>query len=237
MFKATALQIIRQTTAELGLPVPNSAVTSQEATVVQLLALLNSAGYELSYGYEWQSLIRKATITVVAGQSDYALPSDFSKMINQTIWSSDTLQPVQGPLSPQRWEMRTEGIVGFGPFVGFRIIGGKLALYPAPTVGAEITFEYMSNGWVQSYLDPNQFVPYITNDLDTPQFDFMLLVKFLKVKLWNAKGLDTTALETEFRRVFDMMTSGDKGAPMLTISPRRHAAGLPLNAPETGYGR
>lgn len=237
MYQATALQVIKQTAAELGLPVPASAVTSQEATTVQLVALLNAAGYELSYAYEWQTLVKKVTITTNTINSEYALPADFGKMINQTIWSSNTLQPVQGPMSPQKWELRTEGIVGFGPFIGFKISGNKLVLHPTPTVAGEITFEYMSNGWVQQYLDPAIFVPYITNDLDTLLFDYMLLVKFLKLKMWSAKGLDTTDLQSEFNLMFNMVTSGDKAAPMLGIVPSRVAGALSLNTPETGYGQ
>lgn len=236
MYQATALQIIRQAAAELGLPVPNSAVTSQEATVNQLLALLNTAGYELAHTFEWQQLVRKATIPTVAGQSDYLLPSDFGKMINQTIWTRDSIGQIDGPLSAQRWELRTEGLLSSDPFVGFRIFGNKLNLNPAPSAVTNITFEYLSNGWVHSYLDPNVYTQTIFHDSDTPQFDFMLLVKFLKLKMWQAKGLDTTSLEMDFARFYDMMISQNKGAPVLSVAPRRYPTTLPLNVPETGYG-
>jgi hypothetical protein len=234
MYQMTALQIIQQTAAELGLPVPSSAVTSKETTATQLLALLNTAGYELSHSFEWQQLVRKATITTSI-DSEYDLPTDFNKMINQTIWSSDSLQPIEGPLSPQRWELRTEGTLGTSPFLGFRIAGNKLVLSPAPVAGGEITFEYISNGWVNSYLDPTVYTQYVLNDKDVPQFDFILMVKFLKVKMWNAKGLDSTALESEFRLFYDMMTSQNKSSPILLVSPRRRG-NIPFNTPETGYG-
>lgn len=236
MYQVTALRIIQQAAAELGLPVPNSAVTSREATVTQLLALLNTAGYELAHAFEWQQLIRKVTVPTVTGQSDYVLPSDFGKIINQTIWSSDNVDQIDGPLSAQRWELRTEGLLNSGPFTGFRIFGNKLNLNPAPTTVSNITFEYLSNGWVNSYLDPSNYTQTISNDKDVPQFDFMLLVKFLKLKMWQAKGLDTTSLEKDFARLYDMMSSQNKGAPVLSVTHRRLSTTLPLNVPETGYG-
>jgi hypothetical protein len=236
MFQGTPLQIIGQAAAELGLPVPPAAVTSREATAVQLLALLNRAGYELTLAHEWQSLNRLATITTVAGQSAYDLPSDLARIINQTIWSSGSLQPVTGPLSSQRWEAQTKGVTNAGPYLGFRISGNQLVLNPAPAASdLTITFEYISNGWVQSYLDPSVYGPIVTNDQDTIIFDLFLMVAFLKLKMWEAKGLDTTALEKDFSRLFGMLTSADKSAPKLSISPDRRGLATPT-VPETGYG-
>lgn len=233
MPQATAIQVIGQAAAELGLPVPTSAVTSRNATVVQLLALLNAAGYELMHAFEWGVLNRKAIITTNSTDSEYDLPSDFGKMINQTIWSSNSLQQVHGPMSPQKWEMYNEGIGGTDPFIGFRISNNKISFYPQPSAG-EVTFEYISNGWVRQYLNPTVYSTSITNDLDTPLFDYMLLVKFLKLKMWSAKGLDTIALENEFFTMFNMITGSDKSAPIIRLARPRTAIS---SIPETGYGQ
>jgi hypothetical protein len=237
MFQGTALQIIQQAASELGLPVPSSGLTSREATALQLIALLNRAGYELSLAYEWQVLNRLATITTVAGQFLYDLPSDTGRIINQTIWSSDSLQPVDGPVSSQRWEAQTKGVTNSGPFIGFRIIGNQIQLNPAPAAsGQTITFEYISNGWIQSYLDPAQYLTVVQNDQDTVLFDMFLMVALLKVKMWSAKGLDTTALETDLKLLFNMLTSADKGAAVMSLTPRRRRFLSSLNVPEVGYG-
>ena len=41
------------------------------------------------------------------------------------------------------------------------------------------------------------------------------MVKFLKLKMWQAKGLDTSNYVADFTRVFDAQTGQDHGAPVL----------------------
>ena len=97
-------------------------------------------------------------------------------------------------------------------------------------------FEYISDAWIQDYQDPDAYKSSITNDLDVPLFDFHLLVKFLKVKMWQAKGLDTTAYEKDLARVYDAVTSTDKGAAILSVSSSSAAKLLsPGNVPEGNW--
>ena len=47
---------MQQTTAELGLAVPTYVVGNQSQEIQQILALMNSAGYDLLKEYDWQAL-------------------------------------------------------------------------------------------------------------------------------------------------------------------------------------
>ncbi len=218
--EGTVLSIIQKVCTELGLPSPNDAVSSVDTTVNQLVALLNSAGYELSRAHEWQFLDRVGVITTVTGQDEYDFPEDWSKSINQTLWSSTLeLTPVTGPLSPQLWQALKNGSLGSGIHQSYRIRGRKLVVDPVPGDDGEIyNFEYISNGWIQDYNNPDKYKSEATNDQDVPLFDEYLLVKFIKLKMWQAKGLDTTAYQTDFSRLFDAITSGDKDAPILSLN-------------------
>lgn len=60
---ATMLQLIQQATGEMGLSVPTSVASNTTADVVQQLALLNAAGYELIREYEWQAKNKIYTFT------------------------------------------------------------------------------------------------------------------------------------------------------------------------------
>lgn len=53
---STCLQLIQQATGEMGLAVPATAVGNTNTDVIQLLALLNAVGYELTRKYQWQAL-------------------------------------------------------------------------------------------------------------------------------------------------------------------------------------
>jgi hypothetical protein len=228
--RGTAIQIAKQAAAELGLPVPTELTTSLDQTSVQMFALLNSAVNELALYYEWQFLLKTATITTVAGQAAYDYPADLGRVINQTVWSNSEARPVAGPVSPANWQRLTSGIVAGGPFSKYRIVGNKIEFLPVPgDNGIIFEYQYISNCAVQSYLDPNAYTSFITNDQDTPLFDYWLLVKLLKLKLWQAKGLDTTSLVNDFSRVMDAFTGQDHGAPVLSLSSRRPIPFLTTN--------
>jgi hypothetical protein len=236
--RGTAIQIAKQAAAELGLPSPTELAISVDQTSAQIFALLNAAINELTLYYEWQFLLKTATITTVAGQAAYDYPTDLGHIINQTVWSNSEARPTSGPVSPATWQHLTNGIVAIGPFSMYRIVGNQIEFLPAPgDDGLIFKYQYISNCAVQSYLDPNTYTTLITNDLDSPLFDYWLLVKLLKLKLWQAKGLDTTSLVNDFARLMDAFTGQDHGAPVLALSSRRRSPFLTTNNVPDGNWR
>ena len=217
--QGNALQIAKQAAMELGLPVPTELVTSQEQSSIQMLGLLNAAGNELLNLFEWQFLLKTFILNTIAGNGNYAIPSDVSRIINQTMWDYGNRRPAYGPVSPQGWQILTNALISVGPFARYRVVDNSIEILPIPGQSDHVfDFQYISNGWVHNYLDPNQYTSFILNDLDTPMFDFWLMVKFLKVKLWQAKGLDVTAYAADFTRTLDALTGMDHGAPVLGLA-------------------
>jgi hypothetical protein len=62
----TALQLVQQATAELGLAVPTVVAGSSTPDVIQILALLNAVGYELLEEHDWQALVKPKITTVTS---------------------------------------------------------------------------------------------------------------------------------------------------------------------------
>ena len=216
----TALQIIRQAAAELGLNVPNEVAASTEVTGQQMLALLNSAGADLIVAHPWQQLNVTHVFPSVAAQAEYALPSDYAYYLDQTFWCSSEQEPMAGPVSPQFWQRVTAGAIALPSDQMFRVQAGNVEIYPTPSEVQNYTYQYISNLWVQCGASPPACKASITLDADTPLLDSNLLVKALKVKMWNAKGLDTTMLIGEMTGLFNALTGKDKGATILSLSPR-----------------
>ena len=217
--QGNALQIVRQAAMELGLPAPTELVTSQEETAIQMLGLLNSAGNELVHYFDWEFLLKTHQIMTVAGVGDYPAPVDYGRMLNQTLWDKSMRRPAYGPVSPQGWQVLKNAVVQVGPFVRYRIARGRVEFLPVPgDDGHDFNYQYISNGWVESGTTPNTWTSFIVNDTDEPIFDFWLMVKFLKLKMWQAKGLDTTTLSADFARLFDSQTGQDHGAPILSLA-------------------
>lgn len=234
----TAIQCIKQASAELGLPVPVEAAASREAQPVQMLALLNACGNELVRAFEWEFLRKTASITLVEGQSEYPLASDFSKLMNQTLWEESNIYQVFGPVSGRAWAYMKNSLT-IAPNYCFIIKNRQFQFMPTPGSDGQgtgnINYDYFSEGWVQDHADPARYKSLITNDGDIIQFDFMLVVKFLKLKTWEAKGLDTTTLEADFKRTFGDVTGQDHGAAVLSMVHRWFGLPAPTVA-DTGFG-
>ena len=232
----TALKVAQQTAAELGLPLPDDLVTSVNETSVQLYALMNAAGAELLVYNDWQNMLATATITTVAGQALYTRPTDFLRQVNQTIWDKTNTMPVPGSLSPKNWQTLINGAISSGPFTQYRIIGDKVELNPVPgSDGLIYTYNYMSQNWVQSGSNPNVRIALIQSDNDSPLFDFWLMVKFLKLKFWQAKGLDTTTYTQDFQRLLNTLIGQDVGGQELYLSGCRSDAFMGGNVPEGSW--
>lgn len=76
----TALALIQQATAEMGLPVPTAVAGSAATDQIQQLALLNAVGYEVSRGHIWQALTKQNIFTVT-----------FSSVVGTTTLGSNVI--------------------------------------------------------------------------------------------------------------------------------------------------
>lgn len=227
--KGNVLSIIKQAASELGLPVPNEGVASKDQTSVQLVSLLNSAGYDLIFTYDWDDLIVPGTITTVAGQEEYDLPSDYARLLNQTMWADGGI--VSGPISPQQWQVFKAGSLQ-GQVVRFRIKRGKILLNPIPAVNGDIlTYEYISDGWIESYTTPGTYTNLIPTDQAIPIFDFFLMVKFLKLKMWQAKGFNTDGLIKDLDRLFVGLTSANGGRVIYLNGKEKEGLDIEIEVP------
>jgi hypothetical protein len=96
-------------------------------------------------------------------------------------------------------------------------------------------FEYRSKGWARSSSDEikNSF----TADTDTTVFDDQIMILGTKLRYWQIKGFDTTALQQEYDRYLSVAKSNDKGAPNLSFAPYPSKVLIGYaNIPDTGYG-
>lgn len=217
----TVLEIVKQVSRELGIPVPSAAVSALDTSTQQIVGLLKSAGYELSLFYNWEYLTEEWAPTIVDGTDNYALPSDFVYFLDQTQWDRTNRWPLLGPKSAQEWQWLKGGLLSSGPRIRYRLKNNKLYLHPVPSSALNIRMEYIRNSWIEKTPQGSEvYKSTITADTDIPLHNFWMLVKYVKLKFWTAKGFDTVAYTNEFVTVFDSLTGKDKGAPILSLAPR-----------------
>lgn len=297
---STMLQLMQQTSSELGLVAPTTVANNTSQDVIQLLALMNSVGYELIKEYDWRALQReyrfytqayqytgftvegsyqitgmsstvglndkfmvtgdgvyqdtnivsvdsavqvtlsqKADATGFAtfnfGQTKYDLPPDYESITDRTHWDKSKHWEMLGPEDAQQWQWLKSGYISTGPRVRWRILGEYFQIWPIMNTQELLGYEYRSKAWAESSTgEPkNSF----TADTDKTILDDRLIVMATKLKYFQIKNFDTTALQQTYDRYLSVIKSNDKGAANLSFAP--YPAGVLIgyaNIPDTGYG-
>lgn len=205
---ATLLDIVQTACKRMGLPVPAAVIGSADPQVMQLQALLEEEGQELSERYEWQELRSEATFTTVAQEAQTTLAvtcPGLKYIVNDTIWNRDLRRPIFGPLSAQRWQ-QLKALNFVGPWNQYQIRAGTINFIPAPTAGQTCAFYYQSRNWVN--LNGGGTGEDFGSDADTIVFDAAIVVMGLIWRWKMAKGLPYQEDFNKYeRRVIDAMAA------------------------------
>jgi hypothetical protein len=297
---STMIQLIQQCTSELGIPTPSTVAGNASQETVQLLALMNAAGYELLRRADWRELTRQHTFyteattatgnwvngvaaitglastagldttyqvqgvgipnatyvtsvgptsvalnyqvteTQVGGQVifqkvKYSMPADYYSTVNRTHWDKSKRWEMLGPESPQQWEWLLSGYISTGPRIRWRLLGQYFQIWPGMNAGELLGFEYRSKGW--AYGANGLVQNSMTADNDTCIYPDRVMVLMTKLKYFEAKGFDTTALYRDFLMELEAAVAQDTAAANLSFAPRPGTVLIGYdNIPDSGYG-
>ncbi len=146
------ISICQDAASQLGLAQPSVISGSSDLTAQLLMRYAQQAGKELSKYHDWQNLIVEKTFTSVATQVQTAsLPtSDYDRLpLNVELWNRSLNLRYVGP-TPQRTWQRLKSGVAAGAIGYWRILGNQINIYPVPTAGQTLAYEYISKKWCQS---------------------------------------------------------------------------------------
>lgn len=246
----TAGQIVNYAAIECGLGAVSDPFASSDPAIVQLCTLLNMSGRELWTKHQWQQFVTSVTLNtstdIIAGTTNQmALPALFGYWINQTAWTPNNLGlglPLGGPLSESQWTaIVAQNLAADTIYLSFKVANGRIYLLPDPPPAAtDITFEYVSRGWVQPAATslPTARTDAAVASADVILFESILMTKMLSARFKEAKGLDSSASAAQFAAAFQAATTFNKPAPILNTAAQQT---FPLinvwtNTPPTGYG-
>lgn len=231
-----ALEIVQSACREMALPVPNTLTSATDKQTQQMFALLNAIGDDLRRDYEWQQLIRTATITTDGG-TEYPLPADYDRRINQTEWDESNRWRLVGPVSPQAWQwLQSSSLANTGPRYRFRVQGNQIEVHPDPSSGLTYKYQYISRNWVVDGDDATGKSS-VTKDTDTFLFRDRILICGVKLRFYAEKGLNTDVYRSDFYRYLEQDKGHDSGAPMLSLKGTSASRLLNWNnIPDGNYG-
>lgn len=225
---ATLLSICQTALRQIGqFNVPTSIVGNADPTAVQLLALANLSGQQLTKRYKWQILLSTHTFSTANGTGTYALPSDFQKFSNITFWNRTAYERMEGPVSNSTWELlRSGNLAAVGGVQYFRIAANLFAIYPTPTATETIAYQYYSTNWITG---KSAF----SDDADVPLIDNDVMVLDIRWRFLSAKGLPWESERADFEDALAVARADDGGKDAIRFSvPERY----PLNIPEGTWG-
>jgi hypothetical protein len=199
-----------------GMARASTIVGNTDPTVRQLLALATEASRSLVMAHPWTVLITQRTHTTVAAEvQPNFLPADFDRFVDETIWNTTLRLRVNGPLTAAQYaNVKSMGIGPIHPW--FRKRGASILLYPVPSAGETITYEYVSREFAEN--ESGEFLSYWGADTDTSVFDERL-VSLAIVWMWLArKGLDFSTEIAQYKEALRAAIAGDGGRQTLDMA-------------------
>ena len=175
------------------------------------------------------------TGSVVLAQTAYDLPADFETITDRTHWDKTKHWEMLGPEDAQQWQWLKSGYISTGPRIRWRILDNQFQIWPPMNTQEYLGWEYRSKGWARSSTGAikNSF----TTDTDTTVYDDRIVVLATKLKYFQVKNFDTTALSQDYQRYLSVAKANDKGAPNLSFAPYPSKVLIGYaNIPDTGYG-
>jgi hypothetical protein len=175
------------------------------------------------------------TGSVVLAQTAYTLPPDFEAITDRTQWDKTKRWEMLGGEDAQQWQWLKSGYISTGPRIRWRILDNQFQIWPPMNTQEYLGWEYRSKGWARSATGAiqNSFIA----DTDTTVLDDRIMVLSTKLKYFQIKSFDTTALTADYNRYLSVAKANDKGAPNLSFAPYPSKVLIGYaNIPDTGYG-
>ena len=173
--------------------------------------------------------------TVYFQKVKYDFPSDYDSIVPRTQWDKSKHWEMLGPESAQQWEWLLSGFISTGPRIRWRLFGNYFQIWPGYSNAEFLGYEYRSKGWATASNGTvkNSF----TADSDTCIYPDRLMVLSTKLKYFQAKGFDTTALYRDYITEFETSVAQNTSAANLSFSPRPGSVLIGWdNIPDSGYG-
>lgn len=173
--------------------------------------------------------------TVYFQQVKYDLPADYDSIVPRTMWDKSKRWELLGPEDAQQWEWLLSGYISTGPRIRWRLLGNTFQIWPGTSTNELLSYEYRSQGWAigADGSVKNSF----TADTDTCIYPSRVMVLFTKLKYFEAKGFDTTAMYRNYLTELETAIAQNTSAANLSFAPRPGTVLIGYdNIPDSGYG-
>ena len=200
-------------TSGIALEKPTAVYGSSVREHLELATLANEMADMIAQSHEWQALQRIAVITGDGTTTDFDLPADFARMLNETqLWSA----VIDGPLMPIRdrddwlnaitkdYEFATNAWILYGNQLHFR---------PALDTSEVVNYFYQSSLWAKNAGGTN--IAAFSADTDTFRLDERLLKLGVIWRWREMKGLPYAENLNDYELLKEKLIHRDRGPSIL----------------------
>lgn len=226
------LTLAQAAARQLNIGVPSAFVNNTaDDTAALLLRLATEEGVSLMRRYPWQALTTEGTFTTVAADDQGALPSDYDRMLPESMYNRSRRRPVAGPLSADEWQQTKATLVTYvNPT--YRIRGNRILLTPLPPAGETVAYEYISKNFCTSSGGTEQAD--WAADGDLARLDEGLMTLGLVWRFRQVKGLSYAEdLGLYEKRVSEAAMRDGTKPRLVGDAPVVDRPATPLQVPET----
>jgi hypothetical protein len=217
MATGTVETIVNDALKSLGLPSVSYVTGGSNEYAIQCLALLNQRCKRIYREIDWQYHQKTATFTGDGVITQFDLPADWGRQVDQTAWDASNRAMLGGPVSPMEWGWLQYGITAAGTYYRYRILQDKFSVFPVPANATVFKLAYVKSDWAAA-AGTGTRISKLTAGGDIPDFSEDVLVAGLKLDLWAAKGFDTTQLDEDYRRLLSMEKAQNTGGRVIDLS-------------------
>ena len=206
----TLKTIVNEAQDTLALPRSNVVVSSTDQNVRLLLAVAQQEGRQLMRRYNWQALTTEKTFTSVAqAEQTSAIPTDFDRIVNGSMFNRSQTRRVAGPLSANEWQAQ-QAITASVLTDAFRIQGNNILIVPVPEAGDTYAYEYVSKNFCTNAAGSTGQAAWAADDdlgvLDEPLMLLGVIWRFRK-----ARGFDYAEEFSTYEREATQLAMRDGG--------------------------
>lgn len=239
----TLLSICQDVADDIGISRPATIIGNSEETALRLLSQARAALKSLGKAYNWLELVTEYTFSTVDDQEDYDLPSDFSRLENQTLWDRTNFEQMRGPLTPQQWQEYKSSVLAstVTTWKRYRIrnVSGstKFSIHPTPDSVDSLVFEYVSKNFCESSGGTGQAT--WAADTDVGVVDEDLIFLGTRWRMLRRLGMSYDEERLEYDNELSKAKGRNGGAPTLRLDdgPWYYLIDPLRNVPDTGYGQ
>ena len=225
---------------DVGIPRYTNLVGNEQQNARKILTSIKDAlDIDVFYDVDWEMLKKSASISVLGGGvTTYALPSDFDRICNGTLWDDTNYREVRGPVDLNEWQRYNKGLEQLaGLELICRIQGDQanntkvITFYP-DTSAVTVSFWYVSNRPVIS--SGGTLKTSITADDDQLLPPSKVIKAAAKWRLLRSLGMSFDDERIEYTSLLDDLSANDSGGKV--IHTGRSLRYDVANIPKTGYG-